>query len=391
MSLRLTFVQQASAPEANLSALCAQFGISRPTGYKWLARYQAGGVGALAEQSRRPHSHPRQTEAALEAQALALRTQHPAWGGRKLRARLQQVFPDTPAPAASTLTAILRRHGLLAPTPTPRPPAAHQRFEHPAPNDLWQMDFKGALPLSATPARCHPLTVLDDHSRFALGLVACANEQTATVQAALTALFRVYGLPLRVLCDNGSPWGTGGAPTRWTPLRVWLVRLGVGMSHGRPYHPQTQGKDERFHRSLTAEVLAPQPLRDVPHAQRVFDAWRQVYNHERPHEALQLAVPASRYHPSPRPFPETLPPLEYAATDAVRRVQQEGWISWQGRAYRIGRAFVGQPVGVRATDEAGCYAVYFAAHCVASLDTRRGTAYPVLEHRPVVNHVPEHL
>ncbi len=405
MSLRLAFVQQASAPDANLSALCAQYGISRPTGYKWLARFQQEGVAGLAEQSRRPTTSPTHTTATWEQRIVALRRQHPAWGGRKLRARLQALDPQTTPPAASTITAILQRQGLLAPrAPSERGRSAPQRSTHPAPNDLWQMDFKGPLPLTTPPgARCHPLTVLDDHSRFALGLLACANEQHATVQAALTRLFRTYGLPQRILCDNGAPWGSAGGPTPWTRLSVWLARLGIRVSHGRPRHPQTQGKGERFHRTLRAEALTQPlaiPLRDVAHAQAVFDTWRQVYNHERPHEALGLSVPARHYIPSPRPFPETLPPLEYDAAASVRHVQQEGWISWRGRAYHVGKAFVGQPVALYPTDAEGILAVYFADHWIASLDTHSQCAYPVpVSNRPsrlstrrsVVNHVPEHL
>ncbi|HEU5343533.1 MAG TPA: integrase core domain-containing protein, partial [Ktedonobacterales bacterium] len=269
------------------------------------------------------------------------------------------------------------------------PAAAPQRFCHPEPNDLWQLDFKGHLPLLAATGRCHPLTALDDHSRFALGLRACADEQTATVQAALTALFQAYGLPRRILCDNGPPWGTAGAPTPWTPLWVWLMRLGVAVSHGRAAHPQTQGKDERFHRSLKAEALA-QPLQDLAQAQVRFDAWRQVYNHERPHEALGLAVPATHYHPSARPFPAGLPAITYDPSCAVRRVQPRGEILWQGQAYHLSRAFVGLPVGIRPTDVDGCFAVSFLDHWLVTLDSRTHTVYPV--HRPsVVNQVPEHL
>lgn len=392
MSLRLAFVAQASQPGVNLSALCAQFGISRPTGYKWLARFQQTGVAGLAEQSRRPATCPTRTAAALERHVLQVRAQHPAWGGRKLRARVQTLAPDQPVPAASTITMILRRHGLLAAVDAD----AHRplrRFTHPAPNDLWQMDFKGPLPLTAASAwcqRCHPLTVLDDHSRFALGLLACANEQHATVQAALTTLFRTYGLPRHILCDNGAPWGSAGGPTPWTRLSVWLARLGITVRHGRPRHPQTQGKDERFHRTLRAEALT-QPLHDLAHAQAVFDTWRQVYNAERPHEALGLSVPARHYVPSVRAFPETLPPLAYDASWSVRAVQQGGWISWQGHPYQVGGAFVGQPVAVAPTDAAGLLAVYFADHWIASLDTRSQCVYPVSKRRSVVNDVPEHL
>ncbi len=261
------------------------------------------------------------------------------------------------------------------------------------------MDFKGHFPLSVpSGARCHPLTVLDDHSRFALCLLACAQEQHATVQAALTTLFRTYGLPMRLLCDHGAPWGSAGGPTPWTRLSVWLARLGITVRHGRPRHPQTQGKDERFHRTLRAEALAPflspssaQPLRDLAHAQTVFDAWRHVYNQERPHEALGLTVPARHYVPSPRPFPETLPPLEYDVSWPVRHVQQEGWISWQGHPYHVGGAFVGQPVALAPTDVEGMVAVYFADHWIASLDSRSHCAYPVSKQRSVVNYVPEHL
>lgn len=384
MSLRLAFVQQASQPDANLSALCAHFGISRPTGYKWLTRYQQGGLTALDDQSRRPHTAPTQTATAVEARVLGLRTQQPTWGARKLRARLQALAPDEPVPAASTITSILRRHGQLAPTlPGGRPQRAWQRFEHPGPNDLWQSDFLGPFALrdacGGVVGRCAPLTVLDDYSRFALAVHALADEQHASVQAVWTALFRTYGLPRRLLCDNGPPWGSAGGPTRWTRLTVWLLLLGVQVSHGRPYHPQTQGKDERFHRSLRQETLGATqpPLADVAQAQARFDAWRHVYNHERPHEALGLAVPASRYVPSPRAFPETVPPLAYDAAFQVRRVQREGWISWQGHEYHIGGAFAGQPVGVRPSDVDGCFAVYFADHAIASLDSRTHTSYPL--------------
>jgi transposase InsO family protein len=220
-----------------------------------------------------------------------LRTEHPAWGGRKLHYLLRSDgFPHPPAP--STISDILRRNGLLA--PDRRPQRDWQRFEELSPNALWQMDFKGHFATSA--GRCHPLTILDDHSRFNLCLAACSNERAQTVQDQLTMVMRRYGLPERMLMDNGSPWGSDAAHQH-TGLTAWLIRLGVTVLHGRPYHPQTQGKEERFHRTLTLEVLARRPswhsLADV---QRAFDVWRAVYNLRRPHEALDhdasLAVPA---------------------------------------------------------------------------------------------------
>jgi transposase InsO family protein len=376
MSLREEFVRLASVEGVNMSQLCREFGIGRRTGYRWLGRVQLEGVAGLADRSRRPHTSPRQTAAELEGLVLALRAQHPAWGGRKLARRLRdQGHADVPAP--STVTAILRRHGLLD-GPRAGEPRAFTRFEHAAPNDLWQMDFKGHVACGT--GRCHPLTVLDDHSRYNVVLRACADERTATVRETLTAAFRAHGLPERIAVDNGAPWGDReGAP--YTPLSVWLLRLGVAVSHSRPYHPQTLGKDERFHQTLKREVLHT-PLVDLADGQRRFDAWRRVYNQERPHEALADAVPATRYRPSERPYPERLPPLEYLSTDIVRRVQAKGFTHLHGRVVRLPKAFRGQPVAFRPLDVDGHYAVVFATVPIAELDltTIEGGVSHVSEH-----------
>jgi transposase InsO family protein len=366
MSLRAEFVRLARQEGANVRALCRRYGISAPTAYKWLRRAEAGDR-QLADRSHRPETMPTRTAAALEAAILALRDQHPAWGARKLYHRLR-ARGEVALPAPSTIHAILRRHGRIDAT-HPAARAATGRFEHPTPNALWQMDFKGHVPLRGGAGRCHPLTVLDDHSRFALGLEACADETATTVQGRLTALFRRYGLPDALLMDNGAPWGDeGGQP--FTVLTAWLIRLGIRVTHGRPRHPQTQGKDERFHRTLIAEVLAGPPLPDLAVAQARFDAWRAVYNCERPHQALAYAVPADRYRPSARAFPEALPAIEYGPDDLVRRVFAPGRIAFRGRQYRVGRAFVGQPVALRPTPEADRYAVYFCHQPVTTLDAR---------------------
>jgi transposase InsO family protein len=368
VSERTEFVRLASAGGANLSELCRRFGISRPTAYKWLGRYRTGGPSGLQDRSRTPHGSPAKTPAAVEAAVIQLRQQYPAWGGRKLRARLR-ALRHTHLPAASTITAILRRHGLLG--AAAGQPRDFQRFEHPAPNALWQIDFKGHFALGS--GRCHPLTILDDHSRYAVGLFACENEQTTTVSGHLTAVFRRFGLPDRILCDNGSPWGAAGE-SPYTELGVWLLRLGVAVSHGRPHHPQTQGKDERFHRTLAVEVLQGQHFADLAVCQGRFDAWREVYNTERPHEALGLDVPASRYRPSSRPFPERLPPLQYHATDMVRRVQLDGCISFHSRLWKVGKAFVRQPVALRPQAEDGKYQIVFGTVAIGQIDLHQQNA-----------------
>jgi len=367
MSLRREFVQQARQEGANISALCRHYGISRKTGYKWLGRYAAqGGIG-LVDQSRQPHHRPAQTGAEVEALVVAARQAHPAWGGRKLKRWLEnQGYTALPVP--STITAILRRHGLLDPVESLKH-QPFQRFEMDTPNALWQMDFKGYFPL-ADGRLCHPLTVLDDHSRFLVGLRACPNETRATVQLHLTDLFRAYGLPQRMLMDNGAPWGYADY-VPYTRLTVWLLQLGIAVSHGRAYHPQTQGKDERLHRTLNTELLVRGPCPDLPACQRAFDAWRATYNLDRPHEALDLATPSTRFHPSHRLFPETLPPVVYPEGMLVRKVDVCGRVSFHNRPIRIGKAFQGYPVAIAPdplTD--GVFNVFFSSFPIRMLDLR---------------------
>jgi len=364
MDSRLEFVRLAEQGGVSVAELCRRFGISRETGFQYLRRYRESGLDGLKDRSRRPHTSPRRTPAAMEAQIVELRQAHP-WGPRKLARRLRDLGVAD-VPAASTVSAVLRRNGKLDPAET----AKHQpfqRFERSAPNELWQMDFKGHFAIDQ--GRCHPLTVLDDHSRYSLGLIACADQTDATVRAHLTALFRRYGLPEAMLADNGSPWGGSGAQG-YTAFEAWLLRLGIALHHGRPYHPQTQGKDERFHRSLDVEVLQLHRFADLPLCQTAFDTWRQVYNTERPHEALGLAVPATRYRPSPIAFPERLAEPDYYATDQVRRVHNDGAASFHGRRVKLPQAFAGLDVAFRPTATDGVWRVFFARFPVAEVDLR---------------------
>jgi len=367
MSQRLEFVSLAQREGNNMRELCRRFGVSPSTGYKWLRRFSDGGAAAMVDQPRRPHHSPQRTPLEVEQVVLAVRDAHPAWGARKLRAwLLARSHEHLPSP--STITAILQRQGRTDPMEG-RKHKTWQRFERQAPNQLWQMDFKGHFPLST--GRCHPLTVLDDHSRFALGLEACPDETAKTVQQRLTTIFRCYGLPDRMVMDNGSPWGSD-EDHRYTPLTVWLLRLGIAVSHGRPYHPQTQGKDERFHRTLKAEVLQGRTFVDLTQCQRTFDPWRTLYNLERPHEALGMAVPASRYQVSSRSFPETLPPVEYGPDDLVRRAGDRGRISVFGRDFKVGRAFKGLPVALRPTADDGTFNVFFMTYNIAQINLSQG-------------------
>jgi transposase InsO family protein len=367
---REEFARLALAPGANRQELCRRFGISRSNGYKWLGRYLAEGRDGLAERSRRPHCSPRRTAGALEAAVLRVRgDSNNAWGGRKI-ARVLRDAGEIAAPAASTITEILRRHGKLDGCGAEHP-GPHQRFERAQPNELWQMDFKGHF--ETVRGRCHPLTVLDDHSRYALGVEACGDERDGTARSRLAAVFRRYGLPDAMLMDNGPPWGDAGGP--YTAFTVWLMRLGVRVAHGRPYHPQTQGKDERFHRTLKAEVLAGRHFADLAECQHAFERWRHVYNHHRPHQALDLGKPGERYRPSRRPFPETLPPIEHDGDDLVRIADCDGRVSFKNRRLRLGKPFRRQPIALRHTGEDGVFSVHFCTHRIGIVDLRATPAY----------------
>jgi transposase InsO family protein len=263
-------------------------------------------------------------------------------------------------PAPSTVTEALRREVLID-----RAEAARHkpfiRFERDAPNDLWQFDFKGHFANGA--GRCHPLTVLDDHSRYSLGILACACETLAEVQRQMTGLFRQYGRPGAILCDKGSPWGAAGhaglRPNQRPAFEVRLMRLGMATMHGRPRHPQTQGKEERFHRTLDVEVLQGRHFADLAESQRAFDRWHPIYNEQRPHEVLGLAVPASRYRPSPPAFPERLPEPEYGEGDKIRRMGVQGHVQWQGHKLPLSLAFAGMDVALRPTATDGVWSPHF--------------------------------
>lgn len=367
MSERKTFIEKSKEENVNISKLCQSYGISRKTGYKWIKREKEEGLDGIVDRSRKPKTCPKKTDVQMETAVLEVRYEHPCWGGRKIR-RVLQNEGCIGTPAASTISIILKRHNLVDPIEATKH-KAFQRFEHEYPNDLWQMDYKGNFGL-LNGEKCHPLTVIDDHSRYLVGLKACPNEKTLTVQYQLSSIFEMYGLPTRMLMDNGSPWGDD-IESRFTKLNTWLMRLGIAISHGRPYHPQTQGKDERLNRTLQEEFIIRNKISDLDAAQVMFDEWRQMYNHFRPHEALQLDTPASHYQASPRPFPSVLPPVFYQMGDFVRKTDHRGLFSFQGKRFRIGKAFPNMEIAVRPTEIDGCFEVIFCQCKVRTIDLRK--------------------
>lgn len=363
MSLRAEFVALANQEGSNIRELCRRYRISSRTAYKWLQRYAQEGEAGLQDRSKRPQQSPNQTRPEMEARVLAIRRET-GWGGRKI-ARLLAEQGHHAVPHPNTITDILRREGELDEQERDKHRAFH-RFAKPGANELWQMDFKGHFALLS--GRCHPLTVLDDHSRFCLGLKACGNETAVLVKQHLEQLFRQYGLPNAILCDNGSPWGSGYPELELTELVVWWIRLGIQPQHGRPAHPQTQGKDERFHRTLNVELLQGRSFSDLADCQRHFDPWRDRYNLLRPHEALNLDPPVRHYQPSQRTFPEVLPAVEYHPTDLVRKVQQHGLVTYHDREYRVGKGLIGQYVALRPHPSSSLCDVFFCACKVRTID-----------------------
>ena len=364
MSFRQEILSLGSEPGTNIRELCRRFQVSAKTFYKWRKRSKAEGEVGLKNRSRRPQRSPMRTQSEVETKILSVRSERPSWGARKIR-RVLLNRGEVELPTNSTVHRILQRNGAIDPVESEKHQAWH-RFEHEAPNQLWQMDFKGWFP-TMDQRRCNPLTILDDHSRYVVCLQACLNQQTETVQHQLTSTFRRYGLPERMTMDNGAPWGNDWQHP-YTPLTVWLIRLGVGVSHSRPYHPQTQGKDERFHRTLDVDLLRWHRFRDAAHVQQHFDEYRHLYNRERPHQSIAMDVPASRYRISTHRFPEQLPRIEYDVGDIIRKVCEKGNFQFRGKRYSVGKAFYGYPIALRSTTNDGVFNVFFCHQKIGQID-----------------------
>lgn len=361
MSLKQEFVNLSLQSDSNVSELCRRFGISRPTGYKWLKRFNRQGDAGLEERSRRPRHSPRRTDEETEELILLIRDERPTWGGRKIKRYLESFIEDE-LPSPSTITEILRRNDRLN---SPGASKKWKRFERDAPMELLQLDFKGHFKTAC--GRCHPLTLLDDHSRYLLELGACGNERGSTVKVRLKEAFQRYGLPRAIITDNGPPWGMAGQPSSLTDLGLWLVRLGIELKRAGAYHPQTMGKIERLHRTLKAEVIQARQFRTLADCQRSFDEWRVDYNCIRPHEALGMSMPVENFQTSSVPFPETLPDIEYSPGDAIRKVSKNGVISFKARHWRVGKGLKGEPVAVRQVGD-GVYDVVYVRQVLRKIN-----------------------
>jgi len=381
MDERVRFIAAYQQEDTSMAELCRQFGVSRKTGYKWVARYRAVGVDGLKDGSRARRTQAHQTPVATEAVLVALKGRHPTWGPKKLVQRLRDqraagTLPaDLSVPAPSTAGRVLQHHGLVrARRHHPRPALPTQPLGAAGtPNTLWCADFKGQF-ATGEGTLCYPFTITDAASRYLLRCQALARTATSTVQPLFELSFREFGLPAALRTDNGPPFastGLGGL----TPLSVWWLKLGIRLERIAPGKPQQNGRHERLHRTLAEDAARP-PAPSLRAQQRAFDRWRAVYNTDRPHEALGMATPASQYQPSPRGYPARLPEMTYLDADAVRRVRPNGTIRWQGRELQVTQALAGEPVGLRwlGTDQ---WELAFGPLVLAVVDEQVGRLFPV--------------
>ncbi len=369
MDQRTQFIADFLRDAMSTTELCALYGISRKTGYKWIERYLRHGPAGLEEQSRRPRHAPNQTPAEIVTALLEARRRHPTWGGKKLLTLLHTRHPRWPLPGRSTACDILKRHGLV---PLRR---QRRRIGHPgkptrpmlAPNDVWSADYKGQF-RTGDGRYCYPLTVADGFSRYLVGCQALGSTAGAEAKPIFTRLFKEYGLPTRIRTDNGVPFATNTL-ARLSSLSAWWVRLGIVPELIEPGRPAQNGRHERMHRTLKAETTRP-AAGSLAAQQRRFNIFREEFNHERPHEALDQATPAACYTPSPRPMPDRVPPLEYPDRFEVRYVSANGGIRWNRRWVNVSIVCVGEYVGLEEIDD-GIWTVYFGPLKLGRLHERR--------------------
>ncbi len=363
--MREEFVRRVLAGEKSKRALCQEYGISRPTGDKWIERYMGGEV--LENQSRKPHHMPSKTSCDVEELILSYRRKHPAIGAVKIRKILENQG-HTDLPCTKTVNNILKRNGLITKGAS-QSAAPYQRFEKTAPNQMWQADYKGHFVMK-NGLRCHPLNIIDDYSRYNLCCKAQRAETFDEIKPVMTALFQTYGLPFSLLCDNGNPWGTAQS-TGFTRFEVWLMELGILTLHGRPLHPQTQGKEESFNRSMTKELLKQTEIHDFEDADRQFQEYRTFYNNERPHHALKLDTPSQHYKPSTRKYAAKISEWEYPENCQLCQVKSSGYFNWKGQGYFLSEAFGDKQIAVRDSHIDGCISLFFRQFRLGRIDIEK--------------------
>jgi putative transposase len=374
MSQRQDFIELYLKRQCRVSELCAAFGVSEKTGYKWIARYHEEGRAGLADRSRAPLSSPQRVAADVIERIVVLRKRHPTYGARKLREILHTADANVDWPAPSTIFELLKCRGLVRrrrrrrSRGVPWDAAAHGLTAPAAPNDVWAADFKGEFRLT-NGAFCYPLTISDLYSRYVLGCSSLPSVASAPSRIVFTRVFREFGLPRVLRTDNGVPFAQPNAIGRLSALTVWWIRLGIRPERITPGAPQQNGQHERMHRTLKDDATRP-PAENLTRQQRRFDQFRTDYNTVRPHESLAMRPPASHYTPSARPFPRRLPPIEYPAQRELRLVGATGAIRFRTKLFFLAGALAGEYVSLEEMTDAA-WTVSFGPLTLGVLDERR--------------------
>lgn len=345
MEQRARFVLDALQGHYSMSELCGRYGVSRKTGYKWIARYHGEGAVGCADRLRSPRNHPNKTRALIIKKVVLERKKHPGWGPRTLHAYLLREYSEIPWPCPSTIGEILKRHGLVRKRRrrAVRPAWGVRRIRADRPNRVWTADFKGQFRLG-NGVLCYPLTVADAYSRYLLVCRALESTAVKPARRAFEDAFREYGLPDVIHTDNGVPFCFPSSLLYLSTLSVWFLKLGIELERSRPGKPQDNGSHERMHRTLKEEVAHP-PRRSQAAQQRALNRFRQVYNEERPHHALDLETPSRHYAPSARTYPDVVPDLVYPAHFEVRWVSKIGVVNWKKKRIFVSTALRNEPLG----------------------------------------------
>lgn len=361
---RKEFIEEVIVGEKSKSEICRKYGISRVTGDKWIKRYEQG--EELRDRSHAPFHMPSKTPVEVEDMVLEARRKHPAWGPRKLKKILERE-KEGKVPATSTIADILRRNDCISEKAS-KASTPYKRFQKESSNEMWQADFKGHFAMKDG-KRCHPLTVLDDYSRYSLCVEAKENERREGVEKSFTRLFYEYGLPEALLCDNGNPWGVSQS-TGYTLFEIWLMERGILPIHGRICHPQTQGKEERFHKTMKDELLSFTEIENMAHAQESFDTFRNSYNNQRPHEALNMGTPVEYYRTSDRKMPAKIREWGYPSGFVLRRVKATGYLTYGNQGYFLSEAFGGQTIAIRESSLANGINLYYRSFRIARINIK---------------------
>lgn len=363
-SMRKEFVSRVLSHEKSKSALCREYRISRVTGDKWIKQYLSG--ESMADKSKAPH-RPNKTDREVEKLIVETRQQYPAFGATKIRRILKEEGYEN-LPCSKTFNNIFHRNRMitkeasLAATP-------YVRFEKTNANEMWQGDYTGHFAMNDG-NRCHPLIVVDDHSRFNLCCEACKSETFAEIKPIMIRLFTEYGQPFSFLCDNGNPWGTAQS-TGFTKMEVWMMELGILTIHGKIHHPTTQGKVERFNGSFTKECLKLNEFENIYDAQKKFDEYRYVYNNIRPHHALNLDVPSKIYKRSNIEYSDKISKWEYLPESQIRKVKETGFFNYANQGYFLSEAFAGKEIAILQSEKENCINLYFRQFIIGRINIEK--------------------